>query len=729
MGTIFARNGARLSARLSTGTLQDTGATSPSFTLNSALAASTIQGWSKRHPVVRVLGRSSAKLVSRTINLMHRASWTLLVTDVLLAALSLIVVVWLRYYPNFGHADVVTLAYATPTFLLICAIVFPACGLYTTDWHYPTISDLFRIPRAAFVALLALVCAMFFFTRLQGLPRLAVGAEVFVLITLLAATRVAFLISAIRPVPATADQAAEIGTPRPRVPVLLVGSSKAADRFISALQADPQNEILPLGLLDDNTAKRGMTVRGIPVIGRFHEAGCVIESFARQDIRFGKLIFTEPLSAIGIREANALFDIADQYGIGVARLPGSTEMRDPRKQGRFDLLPIELTDLLQRPQAALDRANVVRLVRGKCVVVTGAGGSIGSELTKQLAALEPSRLVLIENCEYNSYRIELELRENFPNVPRTSLLCDIRDKSRLHRIFGVFRPELVFHAAALKHVPIVELNPGEGVLTNVIGTRNVADAARQVGALAMVQVSSDKAVNTTNVMGATKRVAELYCQALDISAGGSTRFMTVRFGNVLGSSGSLIPLFERQIARGGPVTITDPQMKRFFMTIPEAVELTLQASAHGLHEATGRGEIFVLDMGEPIKIIDIAQRMIRLAGLVPNRDIKIRVVGARPGEKIEEELFNADEKLARSDLDGVRRAIPKPLPLPRITSAIERMEAAARGFDSASIVGELADLVTGYDPSPESRADWTGAASVDLFPESTNPPHLVEARA
>ena len=346
-----------------------------------------MQGWKDSNPFIRIIGRSTAKLISRTVNLTHGNSSALLAADVFLASLSLVAVVLLRYYPQIGAEEVATLWHAVPVFAMVCIVVFPACGLYTTDWKYPTINDLFRIPRAAVVSLLALVCVMFFFTRLQGLPRLAVAAEGFVLITALAAVRIVFLFDAIRPT-ARAEKRAHAVARSGMVPVLLVGSSQAADRFISAMHADPRNDLLPLGLLDDNAAKQGMTVRGVPVIGPLRDAASVIDSFGRQGIAFSKLIFTEPLSAFGNREANALLDLADRRGIGVMRLPRPTELRDPRKH-RFDLLPIELTELLQRPQATLDRDQVIHLVRGKRVVVTGAGGSIGSELTKQLAALGP----------------------------------------------------------------------------------------------------------------------------------------------------------------------------------------------------------------------------------------------------------------------------------------------------------------------------------------------------
>ena len=288
----------------------------------------------------------------------------------------------------------------------------------------------------------------------------------------------------------------------------------------------------------------------------------------------------------------------------------------------MELKPVAIEDLLNRPQVPLDRDGMARLIQGRRVIVTGAGGTIGSELARQVAAFGPETLILLDNGEYALWQIDLELAETHPSVPRQSLLADIRDEARIRAVFEQCRPELVFHAAALKHVPMVEDNPLEGLLTNVAGTRHVADAARAVGALAMVLISTDKAVNPTSVMGASKRLAEMYCQALDITRARRRPghgCVTVRFGNVLGSTGSVVPLFQRQLARGGPLTVTHPDMQRYFMTVREAVGLVLQASVlrtGGAELPSGEeGGIFVLDMGEPVKIVDLARQMIRLAGL------------------------------------------------------------------------------------------------------------------
>ncbi|HET6519071.1 MAG TPA: polysaccharide biosynthesis protein [Geminicoccaceae bacterium] len=420
------------------------------------------------------------------------------------------------------------------------------------------------------------------------------------------------------------------------------------------------------------------------------------------------------------------------------RLPGPGGRRPPAAAGRLDLRTIAPEDLLGRPQVAPDRAASDRLISGRRVLVTGAGGTIGGELCRQIAALRPAELVLLDHGEFNLYRIELELRERTPGAAVEALIGDVRDAGRVERIFAEHRPELVFHAAALKHVPLVEANPVEGVLTNVLGARVVADAARAHGALAVVQVSTDKAVNPTSVMGATKRIAESYCQALDLASGppesgrdgGGTRFVTVRFGNVIGSSGSVVPLFQRQLARGGPLTVTHPEARRYFMTTREAAELVLQAAAHGLARPHERGRIFVLDTGEPVRIVDVARQMIRLAGLEPDVDVGIAFIGLRPGEKLHEELFYAEEVPVPTEAKGVLAATPRPVELPRLAAALDELVAAARRDDARAVRRLVAGLAEG---SGRDVAGAVGGADdsprPDLAARPPRPPTPIDLAA
>lgn len=597
-------------------------------------------------------------------------------------------------------------------YLAICALVFPLSGLYSRNWKYGSISDLFIILRAVLLTSLLLVTLLFFSTRLTDIPRTVVPMQSLLLIAFLAAARLSF-------------RAEELALRRPvfksgrskdaqddnRIPLLLIGASDAADLYLRALARDPNATYKPVACLDRSEDQIGMSLRGVPIAGRIQDFEGVVAELQQQGKQPRHIVFTEAPAAFGEEASDGLLRSAERLGIAVSRLSQMTELKRAKGDNPYELRSIELTDLLERPQAALDREAIGRLVRGRRVLITGAGGSIGSELTTQVASCDPAEIVLIDNTEYNLYAIDMTLTESFPQVPRWSYLCSVRRSQRVEEIFERHRPELVFHAAALKHVPMVQMNPCEGVLTNVVGTMNVANAAKKYGTLAMVQVSTDKVVNSTSVMGATKRLAELYCQALDlngIETGLGPRFMTVRFGNVLGSSGSLIPLFKRQLARGGPLTVTDANMTRFFMTIREAVELTLQASAYGFEKQLGQGEIFVLDMGEPIKIIDIARRMIRLAGFTPDQEIEIKIIGCRPGEKLFEELFDETDKRISSPVPGVLGAVPEPIPLPTLRDAFARLQRYSERGNEASVVAVMRELLPRYEHEADRK---TAAAS------------------
>ncbi|MCF3641824.1 polysaccharide biosynthesis protein [Rhizobium sp. TRM95111] len=663
--------------------------------------------------LVQVQRRKFAAIIRNVRN-----SRALFVTDVVLALLSLLLAYLLRYGIDtvYLRTDLLrTLVIAAPQFLLVCAIVFPLAGLYNRNWRYGSISDLWAILRAVAVTSLVLVSILFFATRLQDIPRSVILVEGLLLTAFLSASRLTFRMDEFR----TLGREIAFGkkSKDKTIPILLIGAGGAADLYLRALSREKDSTYVPVGCLDASDLHKGMWLRGVPILGSFDEFGTVIDSLTAQGQAPRHLVFTEPPTSFGPDVCDRLLKAAEQRGIATSRLSHLTQLRNTKEENRYELRSIELSDLLERPQALLDRQAVVQLIRGRRVLVTGAGGSIGSELTLQIAACQPSEIVLIDNCEYNLYAIDLALSERFPAIRRTAHMCNVRRETRVNDIFAVHEPELVFHAAALKHVPMVELNPCEGALTNVIGTMNVADAATRYGALAMVQVSTDKAVNPTSVMGATKRLAELYCQALDLRGfenHNGPRFMTVRFGNVLGSSGSLIPLFKQQIAKGGPLTVTHPEITRFFMTIREAVELTLQSSAYGLEGEIGQGEVFVLDMGEPIKIVDIAHRMIRLAGLVPDVDIAMKYIGLRPGEKLYEELFDMAEERVPSPVPGVLGAVPVPVPLDLLQDSIALLKVHCEAGDEDAAVKVLSDLIPGYVRESRAASNPVGSGGAVL---------------
>jgi O-antigen biosynthesis protein WbqV len=384
----------------------------------------------------------------------------------------------------------------------------------------------------------------------------------------------------------------------------------------------------------------------------------------------------------------------------VGRLPPHGAFQD-----RTRVQPIELADLLGRPEVTIDGAAVRSMIEGQCVVVTGAGGSIGSELTRQIARLKPARLAVIDACEFNLYSIDRELGERYPEIARETALLDVRDTDLVNRFIERVRPDVLFHAAALKHVPLLESHPIEAIKTNVIGTVNVAEACQRHGVPTMVTISTDKAVNPTNVMGASKRLAEAYCQGLDQAAipGAHTRFITVRFGNVLGSAGSVVPLFQRQIEAGGPVTITHAAITRFFMTIPEAVTLVMQAGAHGKGLDEERGNIYVLEMGQPVKIIDLARQMIRLSGHRPDEDIKIKIIGLRPGEKLYEEVVHSDESIMPTKTNSILKVAPRITDLRIVRQQVQELRHAAVNMDSSRVLRLIKVSVPEYDDSGASE--------------------------
>lgn len=491
--------------------------------------------------------------------------------------------------------------------------------------------------------------------------------------------------------------------------ILLVGEGEDADLFLRAMAHDRRRIFQVEGILAPTARLTGRRIQGYPILGSVADAGSVLEEL-REDRRLPDMLVIASPDPSGAFLTTILAQ-ADRFGLQVRRAPRPTALdahTGPEDTRPLELKPVAIEDLLNRAQVPLDRDGMARLIQGRRVVVTGAGGTIGSELARQVAAFGPANLVLIDNGEFALWQIDLELAETHPGVPRRTLIADIRDEARIRAVFEDVRPELLFHAAALKHVPMVEANPLEGLLTNAAGTRHVADAARAVGTLAMVLISTDKAVNPTSVMGASKRLAEMYCQALDIqsrTSGSGMRCITVRFGNVLGSTGSVVPLFQRQLARGGPLTVTHPDMQRYFMTVREAVGLVLQASVLRVGDAdlplSRDGGIFVLDMGDPVKIVDLARQMIRLAGLRPEEDVEIRFTGLRPGEKLYEELFHGKEPPVPTGHPGLLMASPRTADPAIVGRALDEIAAACRGGQPRLALSLLGRLI----PEFEHNAD------------------------
>ncbi len=622
-----------------------------------------------------------------------------LALDAAAAALALPAALWLAapgaWPPGLWWLLGLPLAVAAPL-----AIGWPL-GLSRQYWRFASMPDLLATAGAAAGG------ALLLWLVLHILPVWRPPSAAFPVIH-------ALVLGALLGVPRIADRLRHARAPEAGAPaqsVLLVGAGDGTDLIIRALGQERDVAYRVSGILSLRERQTGRRIHGVPVLGIAEEAGTVLETL-RDEGRLPALVLiaTPQLQGAALER---LLDACDRHGVPAKRLPSLTALRPAgRRPGeregepRLSLRPIEIEELLDRPQVPLDREGMARLVQGRRVLVTGAGGTIGGELARQVAALGPASLTLLDHGEYVLYEIDLELRERHPDVPRRAVLADVRDEARIGRLFAEIRPELVFHAAALKHVPMVENDPLEGLLTNALGTRIVADAARAAGASLMVFISTDKAVNPTSVMGASKRLAEMYCQALDRAAraGGGMRLVTVRFGNVLGSTGSVVPLFRRQLERGGPLTVTHPDMRRYFMTVREAVGLVLQASVVGATDREDQppelreGGIFVLDMGEAVKIVELARRMIRLAGLRPEEDVEIRFTGLRPGEKLFEEIFHGEEPPHPTNFPGLLVAVPRTTDAAEMAKAIDRVAILAEAGDRQGALAELSRLVPEFAP-------------------------------
>jgi FlaA1/EpsC-like NDP-sugar epimerase len=523
-----------------------------------------------------------------------------------------------------------------PYVILVKLLFFGRAKLLRGGWQYSSIRDIWSILIASWWYFFVTVVAMFVIVNVPGWFDRKVevlgaflknsSGSVLVLdflatVFLVSTARLGFRIYREEHRPTAAE-----GLRR----VLVVGAGNAAEAIVREILRMRVERYLVLGLVDDDPAKSGILIHGVPVLGTTQEIREIC-----QEKKIDEIIIAIPSATQ--KQLRRVIELCSGTKLKFQSLPGVGDLVEGRVTVS-QIRPVDINDLLGRAVVELDAEAVGHFLRDRRVLVTGAGGSIGSEMCRQICKFAPSRLVLVEQAETPLFDIENELMASFPQTPVHAMICDIADRNRVMQVWKEHRPEVVIHAAAHKHVPMMERNPGEAVKNNILGTKNVADASCETGCAEFVTISTDKAVNPSSVMGASKRVAEIYTQSLNGHNGCRTQFKAVRFGNVLGSAGSVVPTFRRQIAAGGPVTVTHPEMTRYFMTIPEAAQLVLQAAAMGQG-----GQIFLLDMGEPVKIVDLARQMITLSGFRPGEDIDIAFTGVRPGEKLFEELRTSGE--------------------------------------------------------------------------------------
>lgn len=601
-----------------------------------------------------------------------RYRWWVLLHDLAVVAAAWIGAYWLRFNMLGGIPDVflVQAVHLLPIVVVVQGICLVAAGAHRGVWRFTSLPDLIRILKGVTAGTLLIAAAVFLYTRLELVPRSVFVFYGFIAIAVLCSSRIAYRLLKDRQFhPKVAGKA------------IVVGAGVAGEQVVRDINRNPDRTHEAIAFVDDDPAKVGKDIQGIRVAGGCGDLPTLCERWNVDLILIAVPTATD-------REMQRIVSICEKTGVTFRTLPSVNDVVSGHV-GIKDVRQVRIDDLLGREPIALNWRRIDGGLAGKRVLVTGAGGSIGSELCRQLARIRPAALILFEQNEFNLYSIERELKERYRSIPVQVVLGDVCDRVAVSNLFDRLFPQVVFHAAAYKHVPMLEGQAREAVRNNIIGTANVSQAAHDQGCEAFVLISTDKAVRPASLMGASKRVAEIYCQALDQQS--RTRFITVRFGNVLGSAGSVVPLFEEQIKRGGPVTVTHREMTRYFMTITEATQLIMESCAVG-----SGGEIFILDMGKPIKVSFLAEEMIKLSGMVPGEDVKLVYTGLRPGEKLHEELFYPDEVLRKTAHDKINLAEGPEMDWKVVNPIVERIARAVEQYDTAEIKSLVCHLVPEY---------------------------------
>lgn len=618
--------------------------------------------------------------------------YLMILLDVVLLGLSLAVSELLRFEFKVTSDQLSRFLAILPVVLLIKIAIFYLSGLYRGMWRYTSMTDVLNILKATIASSLAVVAAIVFIFRFENYSRAVFIIDGLLTFLFISGSRAAIRIFFKKSGPVNLASIKkflfENGRRRQGKKLLIIGAGNAGEKMLREIIDNPRLNYLPVGFLDDDPEKRSHNIHGVSVLGPVDN----VVPLARKKAADEVLIAVPSASA---RELHRIIDLCDKSGLKYRTTPGIGELIDGEVSIKM-VREVSYEDLLGREQVVLDAESIAAYIKGKKVLVTGAAGSIGSELCRQMARYKPARIIMADKTENSLFNLEMEFGQRFPDVPHMMVLGDIQNRTLLYKFFEKNRPEVVFHAAAFKHVHIVENNPWHGVLNNIWGTLNVAAAAYEFGVNAFVMVSTDKAVRPVGVMGATKRVAEMITSCygrLAVQDNSGRRFSSVRFGNVLGSEGSVFQLFKKQIERLGPVTITHPDITRYFMTIPEAARLILQAGALGKG-----GEVFILDMGTPIKIVDMARELIKRSGYEPDRDIEIKFVGLRPGEKLHEELIAEGEEVIKTTHEKIVVLKQNECDLPSLKAAISMLLRAAEDRDAAGIKLCLQEIVPEYHP-------------------------------
>lgn len=621
-------------------------------------------------------------------------NWLIATHDAIVTAAAVVLSFVLRFDGENLWDRLPLLLKILPYFVVFSFFVCYLFNLTTTKWRFISLPDLLNIIKASTVLTGALLVLDYIFLAPNVYGTFFLGKTTiiiywFIQIFFLSGSRLAYRYFRYT---RTRNQARATDAS----PALLIGRAADAEVFLRGIESGAVKRMWPVGILSPAMSDRGQAIRGVPVLGGIDDLVNVVDDFSTRQRPIERVVMTP--SAF---EADALPESvlmrARKLGLTVSRIPSLEESRDTPQ-----LAPVAVEDLLLRPSVKIDYARLENFVRGKAIVVTGGGGSIGYEICDRVITFGAARLLIIENSEPALHAAMEKLAAKVTSAAIEGRIADVRDRERIHQLMIAFKPDAVFHAAALKHVPILERDWGEGVKTNIFGSVNVADAALASGADAMVMISTDKAIEPVSMLGLTKRFAEMYCQALDGDAiSGSAakspmRLISVRFGNVLASNGSVVPKFKAQIEAGGPVTVTHPDMVRYFMTIREACDLVVTAATHAMNAQHADASVYVLSMGQPVKIVDLADRMIRLSGLQPGYDIDIVFTGVRPGERLNEILFAEQEPTSEIGIAGIVAARPNELPLETLNSWLAILRKAIEADQHEVAVATLKDAVPEY---------------------------------
>ena len=628
------------------------------------------------------------------LRLTHR-QWLIVAHDLLVTAAAILATFVLRFEGEALALRFGWLPALLPGLLAYAALVYFVFRLHEAKWRFTSLPELSRIVRVAAVLALSLLVLdyvllspSYFGTFFFG--KITIALYFFVQTAFLSAPRIGYRYFR--------EARTQFHSRDPdALPALILGRAADVEVPLRAIESGAIRKISPAGLLSPSRADQGVTVRNVPVLGGFEDLDQVISILRAQGTSISRIVLTASAFDPGTGVESMLMQ-ARRLGLAISRLPSLEGGGDALR-----LAPVAVEDLLLRPSVKIDYGRLENFVRGKSVMVTGGGGSIGSELCDRVVTFGATRLVVVENSEPALYAVLQKLTAENPNADIDGRLADVRDRERMFRLLAECKPDIVFHAAALKHVPLLERNWAEGIKTNIFGSVNVADASAAAGVAAMVMISTDKAIEPVSVLGATKRLAEMYCQALDAETalraqGGSVpmRLVSVRFGNVLASNGSVVPKFKAQIEAGGPVTVTHPDMVRYFMTIREAADLVISSASHALGPERSDVSVYVLNMGQPVKIMDLAERMIRLAGLEPGRDIDIAITGIRPGERLNEILFAREEANMEIGISGIVAARPVSPGLDVMRAWLATLEQGLARDERAAIFGVLRDAVPDF---------------------------------